>query len=136
MSDKDHVYLFVYGTLKRGFPLNDWLADSELVGTGVIFNHALISLGVFPALIALPDYDSRKGGVTVDGEVYLVPSSTFKRLRHMEERVGYSISTVDVDLDGMPMLEAKTLLFASIPSGQYSWAHGEDGTFTISVLPD
>jgi gamma-glutamylcyclotransferase (GGCT)/AIG2-like uncharacterized protein YtfP len=71
--------LFVYGTLKRGFPLHHHLAEARFVAaarTGPGFT--LYQLDWYPAMVADPE------GAGVSGELFEVPDSLFPVLDEVE----------------------------------------------------
>ena len=73
----DPEYVFVYGTLKKGFGNHRLLAEAEYVGPACVKGH-LISLGGFPGLIYNPHE-------VTQGEVYRVTSATqWERLDRLE----------------------------------------------------
>ena len=72
--------LFVYGTLKQGYPLHGILRGQEFLGnykTEPRFK--LVTLGAFPAMIP-----ARTEGVEVLGEVYRVDEDTLAYLDIVE----------------------------------------------------
>jgi len=70
--------VFVYGSLKRGFPLNGALRTAEFIGTVPLQGYTLHSAGAFPYMVpcALG---------TVLGEVYRVDDETLSRLDRIEQ---------------------------------------------------
>lgn len=79
--------LFVYGTLKKGFPLQSYLATSKFVSKDEVYGE-LYDLGAFPAFIrGLPDRTAK-----IKGEVYDVPTEVFESVKRMEENAGYETS--------------------------------------------
>jgi len=79
MTDRATEKLFVYGSLKEGFPLHAVIEGHEYIGT---FKTApqfkLVSLGPFPALVPA------RPGIEVSGEVYLVDEETLHYLDIVE----------------------------------------------------
>lgn len=123
--------VFVYGSLKKDFPLSDWLKDQDYVGTAVVSGYTLLSLGAYPAMIHTGREDD-----AVNGEYYLVSDNVFQQLRRMEERVGYSTVRVHGKFTkaATSALEASKFtanawLFGSIQSGVAVWdifQHNDD----------
>ena len=73
-------FLFVYGTLMRGFPLHHLLNDQcEFMGTGTV-NGRLMDLGHYPG--AVPEEPE-----TVHGEVYRLPAPGL--LASLDRKEGY-----------------------------------------------
>lgn len=127
------VYVFVYGSLKKGHRLSGWMATSDLLGTGTLWDHALISLGAYPALVKL---NGIAGGFGVEGEVYLMPADDFDHLRAMEERVGYSTQDVVVqDSEGVSFPVCKAFVFAELDKpGIHTWKLNRNGNGSLSTL--
>lgn len=112
---KRTVRLFVYGSLKRGFPLHSsWLKDQEFVGPAELKGFSLLSLGAYPGLISVNNDD-----FSVIGEVFNVVADTFEELKDMEESVGYS--TVEVEL--ADKTTAYAFVFDSLIEGPCSWVN-------------
>jgi len=71
--------LFVYGTLKEGYPLHRILGRQEFLGvykTAPVFK--LVTLGAFPAMLPA------KAGIEVSGEVYKVDEDTLAYIDILE----------------------------------------------------
>ena len=64
-------YLFVYGTLKRGFGNNYILRNSEFVGSAISENKFIVYDCGFPC--AYPDYNGKK----IKGEIYKLTDEDF-----------------------------------------------------------
>src|SRR5260370_30150481 len=74
------ILLFVYGTLKRGFPQNRLLADQEFIGEVQTLPHyRLLTNGSYPCLVPEPGQ-----GVAVHGELWLVEESPLARIDEYE----------------------------------------------------
>lgn len=79
MLDKPDQLLFVYGSLKQGFPLHGIIEGREFVGTyktGPEFK--LINLCAFPAMVPA------NPGREITGEVYIVDNDTLHYLDVVE----------------------------------------------------
>lgn len=61
--------LFVYGTLKKGFRLHNYLGNSKLLGEDTLKGFDIYSNGTYPMIV--------RGESIVKGEVYEVPVSLF-----------------------------------------------------------
>jgi gamma-glutamylaminecyclotransferase len=72
-------YVFVYGSLKRGFGNNAFMCDAEFVCETRTKDHGftMISLEAFPAVFI-------DGNHAIEGEVYAVDSYTLLRLDSLE----------------------------------------------------
>lgn len=75
------MYLFVYGTLKKGHGNHRVLGDAPFVKMGWLNDYAMYHLGGFPGIVPLKDH-------VVEGEVYKVQD--FNRLDSLE---GYNSDT-------------------------------------------
>ena len=108
MTSPDLFYVFVYGTLKRGFPNHD---ESLL---GKFYCGACESREPFPLVVAGPYFSpvliNEKGsGERVQGELYHVDQQTLKRLDEMEgvgREGGYYRFKIDVELNGASLVSA------------------------------
>ena len=125
MPKATHVYVFVYGTLKEGFRLNQWMKHSDLIGPDKVYRHALVSLGACPAMIFT---DNPAHCVT--GEVFRMPIEDFRKLRAMEEKVGYETELVTT-MEDRP---AYTFVYMAMPAGQYTWT--DNGNVTVEADDD
>ena len=74
------ILLFVYGTLMRGMPNNDLLADSKFLTEATAEHVRLIDLGYFPGMIET--IGEHWDGVT--GELWEVSEETLERLDVLE----------------------------------------------------
>jgi len=72
--------LFVYGLLKKGFPLHHFLESSGFVGEGYISGYAMYSLGSYPVVVQLPPGTVNK----VHGEIYNTPIHVLHQLDQLE----------------------------------------------------
>ena len=70
------MYIFVYGTLKRGRRANYLLANSRFLGEGSIEGYDMYLVVDFPAIV--------KGKGIVKGEVYEIDEETLKELDNYE----------------------------------------------------
>lgn len=112
------VPVFVYGTLKRGFPLHEWVEDQKFVSECQILDYTLISLGAYPALVKVEGITSSCG---VAGELWRIDEGRFNQLRKMEERVGYQTVDVQAHVGEEVPVPAKAFVFATIKSGSVKW---------------
>lgn len=113
---KKLVPLFVYGTLKRGFPLHEWVEDQKFITNCIVDGYTLLSLGAYPALVKVNGTD---GDYSVAGELWMMDPVRFSQLRKMEERVGYVTEDVKVLYEGEYI--AKAFVFADIKAGTVKW---------------
>ena len=67
----ENNYLFVYGTLKRGFGNNYILRNSEFIGSAVSEDKFVVYDCGFPC--AYPDYNGKK----IKGEIYKLTEEDF-----------------------------------------------------------
>lgn len=90
--------VFVYGSLKRGHPLHDYLRTVEFCGPAVTLNPEweLINLGAFPAMI--------HGTNRVAGELYMGYDELFEVLDRVEQ--GYRRIRIPVVDEGEGLISA------------------------------
>ena len=87
-------YVFVYGTLMKGYRNHHFLKDSLFLGEGYINDYFMFNVSTYPG-IQKSKYQSK-----VYGEVYKVSSSIEKELDILEEvNYLYKKEVVDVFLD-------------------------------------
>lgn len=123
-----HVPVFVYGTLKKGHRLHEWMNGSNFNGPDVLNGHTLLDLGPYPALVKVHTVGA---DFSTSGEVYEMPYKNFQQLRVMEENVGYRTVEV-VTAQGT---HCHTFLFAELPAGMARWVT-EKNTAKVVVDPD
>jgi gamma-glutamylcyclotransferase (GGCT)/AIG2-like uncharacterized protein YtfP len=70
------IPLFVYGTLKRGFPLHKHLKEARFLGEAELSNYLMYDLGWYPGIVPGPG--------KVRGEVYEVSLATLALLDEIE----------------------------------------------------
>ncbi len=74
------TYLFVYGTLKRGFSRCPLLRDEQFIGQArTVPAFTLVDCGQFPGLVSRAN-----GGVSVEGELWQVSDACISRLDEIE----------------------------------------------------
>lgn len=84
------TYIFVYGSLMKGFGLSRYLKDSVFLGTTkTTAKYTLIDLGFYPGLLNV-------GTTQVSGEVYEVDSNTLSLLDLIEIGAGYRRDKVEL----------------------------------------
>jgi len=75
---KENTLVFVYGSLKKGFPLQGHLLTSDYIGSVPIEGYTLHSAGAFPYMVPCCNG-------TVLGELYSVPQGILERLDRVEQ---------------------------------------------------
>lgn len=115
------IPLFVYGTLKNGGPLNNWLDGQTFVSDAIMEGSALLNLGPYPTLI-----DKLPSDRKVKGEYWLVEMEQFATLRDMEEGAGYTTATKAIKLvteDGkeFPNVVANCFVMLSLGPSTHEW---------------
>lgn len=114
MTDK-RVLVFVYGTLKAGFPLySSYMGQSEFVDEAVVDGFTLLNLGPYPAMIRV--YGPHASKFSVAGELWLMPLKDFRKVEAMEGAAGYSCIPVPVK-----DTEAMAFVMAEIEEGVAEW---------------
>jgi len=71
--------LFVYGTLREGFPLHEVLEDSEFVDSGWIEGFAMYRIGDVPTVEESGDSQDK-----VFGEIYLISPKILQKIDDVE----------------------------------------------------
>lgn len=117
---KAYVPVFVYGTLKEGFPLNaHWMDGAKKVGYDSLTGFILVSFGMYPIMGKL---HGKHEEACVLGEVWQVPVDTFNAVKEMEEAVGYRCEAVVTDAGQ----RCNAFVYFDVVSGAYSWQKTED----------
>jgi gamma-glutamylcyclotransferase (GGCT)/AIG2-like uncharacterized protein YtfP len=93
--------VFVYGTLKRGYPNNPLLEGSEFLGEAVTVPTYKMVETSFPVIMPDPS------GKPVAGEIYTVDDATLARLDQLE-REGRSYDRMVIDAT-LPMSNGERL---------------------------
>ncbi len=76
------MFLFVYGTLKRGGKYHDYLEEAELVEEQAVAKGTLYDTGMgYPALVLT-------GASLVKGEIYDIPDVLWPALDYLEDYSG------------------------------------------------
>ncbi len=70
-------YLFVYGTLKKGYIFHHYLKKSEFISEGYIKGYRMYLVSWYPAVV--------NGDKTVYGEVYKVDQKTLSLIDELED---------------------------------------------------
>lgn len=80
MNRNEKNLVFCYGSIKRGFGNNSFVADQEFLGSAKSASKefVMVSLGAFPAVCKHED------GMKVSGEVYRVDAPTMRSLDLLE----------------------------------------------------
>lgn len=117
------VFLFVYGTLKRGFPLHDWMAESKFIKEDKLVGYTLINLGPYPAMLSMPGADN----FLVNGEVFEMPYDQFVDLKNMEEGAGYN--TLEVRTQSGEKVYA--FVMRTLEPGYATWIEEKSGKKTV-----
>lgn len=72
-------HVFVYGTLKRGFRLHDYMQGAVYLGPGKLKNYRMHRISWYPAIVEFP-------GEEVFGELFRCPESLLPVLDEVEDR--------------------------------------------------
>lgn len=74
----NHILIFVYGTLKKGYRNHHYLQDATYYGEGTLVDYEMFDLGTYPGI-------RYKEAASVDGELYLVNELIKKDIDMLEE---------------------------------------------------
>jgi len=88
----EKIPIFVYGSLKKGYTLNDLLNNAEFLGNAELEGYDLYEMERYPYPIII------EGEHSVMGEVYLVDYTTLCSLNRMECNSGYFSNKKEVTL--------------------------------------
>tara|TARA_Y100001951_G_scaffold64857_1_gene52026 strand:+ start:302 stop:685 length:384 start_codon:yes stop_codon:yes gene_type:complete len=117
MHDKHN--LFVYGTLKEGGRLHDYLKGQPFLGTYYTEpNYFMFDAGPIPMVFPVPKGTGQK----VEGEIYEVNDSEFRTIKTMEEGAGYDTKQ-DIFLSKGGMIHRLASIFIYPP--KYLYHQGE-----------
>lgn len=95
MSTNTFTFVFVYGTLKRGFCRAGALADQRFIGEAyTVAKYRLVNCGEYPGLL------QNESGNSIQGELYAVDADCLQRLDEIE--------AVDEDLYRREPIELQT----------------------------
>lgn len=112
-------FIFVYGSLKRGFSNHFLLENSKFLGEFITDpEYKMISLGYFPGVIL-------EGNTSIYGEIYEVDTDTFKRLDTLEGYPSfYDRVEIETDYGNTWMYYLKNLkgIYRVVEDG--IWKHG------------
>ncbi len=111
--------VFVYGTLKRGFPLHRYLAGARFLGEARLEGFEMFDLGWYPGIVP--------GEGVVYGEVYDVGPGTLALLDEIEdEGEEYERRWLPVEMEDGKRLEAFVYVYRKgirdkrkVPSGRW-----------------
>lgn len=86
LKEKHYYPVFVYGTLKAGYPLHRYMEDFPYLGRGVMadWRYELYDHGPFPVVMKGSGGKKPKDISNVLGEVYVVPTSAILDLDQVE----------------------------------------------------
>lgn len=117
--------LFVYGTLKEGYPLHGIIGRQEFLGvykTAPVFK--LVTLGPFPALIP-----ARTNGVEVTGEVYKVDEDTLNYVDVVEGVNRGLYRRVYIEVHDQLAAKVKAWAYVSLNAGQFAFEEIKSGVW-------
>lgn len=97
------MYVFVYGTLKKGYANHHYLADQQFIGPAALPNHLLYAVSKgFPGVCPAPGRNHQ-----VNGELYQVTAECLKHMDRLESNGRmYQRQLLDVTLSNSDTLPA------------------------------
>jgi gamma-glutamylaminecyclotransferase len=107
------IFVFVYGSLKKGFVNSRYLSFSDYVGDFVSEKpfHMIVRInGTYPYL--LEDCAINKEKIQVKGEIYKVSRYVLGRLDSLESHPDYYQRTLHKFTDGVRIIEAWVYILA------------------------
>ncbi len=117
--------LFVYGTLKEGYPLHGILGRQEFLGTyKTAPRFKLVTLGPFPAMIP-----AREGGIEVTGEVYKVDDDTLNYLDIVEGVHKGLYQRAFITVHDQLGAEVKAWAYVSLNAGHFAYDEIKSGVW-------
>jgi gamma-glutamylcyclotransferase (GGCT)/AIG2-like uncharacterized protein YtfP len=127
---KGSILLFVYGTLKRGGPLNPWLmhGGGRYIATMELTGMAMYDLGAFPAIV-----NTEQESDVCLGEVWEVPVPLLNTLDVVESgayRRLYMMVEIDEERGAEPMV---LYALAFSPDG---FPRVESGEWRVGRVPE
>lgn len=81
---KNEHFLFVYGTLKSGYPNSDYLAHADFLGDFEVNGCKMVALDYMPALVPYSVMSNEAKAARVKGELYCVSSIHLKNIDELE----------------------------------------------------
>ncbi len=104
------IYVFVYGTLKRGFSLHKYLAEAKFLGEAKLSGYEMYDLGWYPGI--------KSGKGEIYGEVYEVEPGTLAVLDEIEdEGEEYERCLLPVQLKDGQIIDAFVYIYRGDVSG-------------------
>lgn len=107
--------LFVYGTLKRGFPANHRLNGCTYLRDATIFGYSMYNIGRYPGIV--PGSES----ASIEGELYDVPEEKIPELDWYEGHPDLYVRTPVPNTDIEVYVYNKSVEgLERIPTGNYT----------------
>ena len=109
----DEILLFVYGSLKKGFPANPLLRLQRYLGVAwTAPRYILFNLGQFPGLV--------EGSQSIWGELYEIDSTTLMQINEFEgvHSLVYELRSIDLDGFSLVNLPMSRKVFNAIQAKQ------------------
>lgn len=119
------MYVFVYGTLKRGKGNHGFLENSTYLGEYYTDNNYTLIVSGLPYMV------KRTNGGGVQGELYKIDEDTLKDLDLLEGHPNfYRRETIPVyDFESGNMVEAFAYLYPDKFFGDYPWKYEQVRSF-------
>ena len=102
-------YIFVYGSLKRGFPLERYLVGCEFISPGKLEGASLLNLGAYPALILC------RPSTGVLGEIYKLGGATLLTMLDAVENEGLMYKRVQMEVHTPPAEKLTCWVYVYMP---------------------
>ena len=118
--------MFVYGTLKRGFGLANWMKGAKYIGNAKLAGYKMYTNRSYPAIVKSSDRND-----IVSGEIFNVDKSTFEPISAMEQAAGYGIDEVDVMTNEKVLLDIPAFVMRQSQVENDRWSLVKDGNFKL-----
>ena len=118
--------MFVYGTLKRGFGLANWMKGAKYIGNAKLAGYKMYTNHNYPAIVKGDSIDD-----VVSGEVFEVEKDVFESISGMERGAGYGIDEVDVMTDEKVLLDIPAFVMRQSQVENDRWSLVKDGNFKL-----
>lgn len=119
MLCRNDSFLFVYGTLKSGYPNSDLLVNADFLGDFEVNGCKMAALDYMPALVSYPVFNNEAKAARVKGELYCVSA---KHLVNIDKLEGHPRLFERMQLCWVELTPARHVCVQA-----YFWKHSIEG---------